>query len=108
MLIPKTYHPNVSLSKLDGDDYLLVQTDTDLAETLENVAFPKLLRKTITGVVIRITNGDYDGVWVTEYGAYYDLSAIYHPLSYYRPVSWTKRNLPAYWLEDNPEYNKEN
>jgi hypothetical protein len=105
MKVPTNYKPSISLRRLDiKPDYILVQTDRDLIDWLDFVGFPKKSRSDISGIVVTIGEGDLIAMWLTEYSAYYDLSAIYHPLAYYRPVSWSKRNLPEYWLETNPDY----
>lgn len=106
-MIPKTYQHNKLLRYLEDEKYSFVQNDTELYEFLDMVGFPKRQRKHITGMVLLIGDGDIVAVWVTERGAYYDLSAIYHPLPYYRPGYWTKRNLPDYWKEENSEYQRE-
>jgi hypothetical protein len=105
-MIPKTYQPYKLLSELQGDDFILVQNDRDLEDTLDMVSFPKKYRKDIAGSIVKICDGDYEAVWVTESGRYYDLSAIYHPLPFYRLTSWTKKRLPEYWLEDCPAYQR--
>jgi hypothetical protein len=105
MKVPTDYKPCISLRRLDTKpDYILIQTDYELSDWLDFVGFPRQWRRNITGIVLTVNDGDLTSMWLSESSAYYDLSATYHPLSYYRPVSWTKRNLPEYWLETNPDY----
>jgi hypothetical protein len=105
-MIPKTYQPYKDCRDLQGDDLELIQNDSDLQALLDNVSFPKKYRQYITGAIVGIEDGDYTQVWLTESGAYYSLSATYHPLSFYRPTSWAKGKLPRYWREDCPAYQR--
>lgn len=107
-MIPKTYQHVLSLHSLDKEDsdYVFVYNDWELKDWLDHIAFPKRYRKDITGAVVVIHDGELLAMWVTEENASYDVRSLYHPLSYYRPVRWVKRHLPAYWLEDNEYYQK--
>jgi len=92
--------------ELDKDDYVLESNSQDVEFWLDFVAFPKRYRKDITAVIVIIGDGDLLAMWLSESGRYYDLSARYRPLPYYRPVRWPKKNLPEYWLESNELYHK--
>jgi hypothetical protein len=106
-MIPKTYKHLKLLKNLpNNEDTVLIQSDTDLREILGSLAFPKKYYKDITSAVVLLGDGDFIAVWLTEDSRWYDNLAYYHPLPYYRPQYWTKRNLPEYWLESNVEYNQ--
>jgi hypothetical protein len=106
-MIPKTYKSIKLLENLpDNDHTVFIQTDYELSDLLESLGMPKKWRKEITGAIVLLGDGDFIAVWLTEWAAYYDNNAYYHPLPYYRPRHWTKRNLPEYWLESNVEYNQ--
>lgn len=95
---------NLSAFENLGDDYVFIQNDSDLASVLESVGLPKGDRKDITGAMVVVGDGDYEAVWLCEDNRYYDLSAIYRPLPFYRPKSWRKSTLPTYWRDDNELY----
>lgn len=71
------------LRQLQDEKYTLVQNDTDLASFVDMVGLNEFADD-ITGMVVEIIDGDLGEVWITEDAAYYDLSAVYHPLSFYR------------------------
>ncbi len=104
--MPKNYKSIITLSKLQGNDYILIQTDYDLKSVLEFIGLPKKYRSHITGAIVLIWEGDYSGVWLSESPRYYSLYSWYHPLPFYRPKHWTKKHLPIYWIENNIEYCK--
>ena len=76
---PKT----VSLRALQGEKYTLIQNDRDIASTLDYIGLPHEFYQDITGAVIWAHDGEYAEVWLTESGAWYDLSSQYHNLAYY-------------------------
>jgi hypothetical protein len=105
---PKTYNHHVRSANLpdpDGAGNIFFDSQ-DITTTLDYVGFPKRARKDITAVYVVSTDGDYDGVWLCEDSAPYDNQAVFRPLPFYRPVSWTQKHLPWYWLEKSPLYNK--
>lgn len=77
------YNHSVTLRSLQNDALFLVQNDSDLSFWLDYVALPDKERKDITGIVVLINDGDLCAMWLTEYSAWYDLGAIYHPLPWY-------------------------
>lgn len=103
-MIPKTYRPNVLLKDLERVSLDFIQTDWDIKFWLEFVGFPKKSRDSITGMVVKISDGDLEAIWLSESNGPFWVDSHYHPLAYYRPKSWVKKNLPEYWLEKNPEY----
>lgn len=72
------------LRQLQEDKYTLIQNDTDLAAVLDYVGIDPEYRDDITGALVEVLDGEYGEVWLTEDAAYYDLSAVYRPLSFYR------------------------
>jgi hypothetical protein len=105
-MIPKDYSPTTTARQLEDPDLILVMNDRELEDLLENIGLPKRDRPNITAAIARISDGDYDSIWISESNRPYDLSSFYHPLSYYRPRSWTKKRLPIYWKEENPDYSR--
>lgn len=73
-----------TLRQLQDDKYTFIQNDSDLAAYIDMVGIPPEYREDITGMVVEMIDGDLGAVWLTESAAYYDLSAVYRPLSYYR------------------------
>lgn len=71
------------LRQLQDEKYTLVQNDVDLASFVDNLGLSEFAED-ITGMVIEVIDGEYGEVWLTESNAYYDLSAAYYPLSFYR------------------------
>ena len=106
MKLPANYVPHTTLYKLQGMEYYFVQTDSEVLEWQDFVGFPRKYRREITGIIVQTYEGDLVAMWLTESSRPYDVSVTYHPLPYYRPSWWTKKNLPEYWLESNPEYTK--
>jgi hypothetical protein len=102
----KNYKHLTTLRQLDDIDFTLVTDSQDLTFWLEFIAMPKKYHKDITGIVAHTYEGDLIAMWLTEDNAPYSDNGHYHPLPFYRPKSWIKRNLPSYWLEDNEEYLK--
>lgn len=90
----------VTLAQLQDDKYTFIQSDYDLAATLENVGLPSAWTAHITGAVVEITDGEYGQVYLSESSAPYALSAWYHPLPYYMNSDLDRRYLPAYWQEE--------
>lgn len=72
------------LRQLQGEKYTLIQTSQDLDAVLDYVGIDPEYREDITGAVVEVLDGEYGEVWFTESAAYYDLSAMYYPLSFYR------------------------
>lgn len=100
------YNYDFLCSELDQDDYILIQNSQDLNFWLEFVALPVEYWQDITGAIVVIGDGDLIAIWLTESSRYYDLNSTYYSLPYYRPKSWTIKNLPEYWLESNQYYHK--
>jgi len=71
------------LRQLQDEKYTFVQNDSDLASFVDMVGLTEYADD-ITGMVVEIIDGDLGEVWITENAAFYDLSAIYRPLSFYR------------------------
>ena len=72
------------LRQLQDEKYTFIQTDYDLADVLDIVGIDPEYRDEITGAVVEVLDGEYGEVWLTEDAAYYDLSAVYRPMSFYR------------------------
>lgn len=71
------------LRQLQDERYTLIQNDTDLASFVDMLGLSEFADD-ITGMLVEIIDGDLGEVWLTESNAYYDLSASYYPLSFYR------------------------
>jgi len=104
--LPENYVPYTKLDKLQGLEYSFVQSYSEVLHWLEFVGFPKKYREDITGLIVKTGEGDLIAVWLAESNRPFDLSSHYYALPWYRPSWWTKKNLPEYWLESNPEYTK--
>lgn len=92
--------------ELDNPEHILISDYQDIVFWLDFVAFPKKWRHDITAMIVITNDGDLSAMWLSESNRYYDLSADYQPLPFYRPSYWTKKNLPEYWLESNNYYHK--
>lgn len=85
--MPYNYTSNVTLGTLQHAALHLVQNDAELSEWLDYVDFYKDYRKDmrdqITGMVVLIHDGELLAMWITESAAWYNLNALYHPITYY-------------------------
>lgn len=78
----KKYDNNIPLNELDSPEFNLEMDSQDIESILEH--FGSLINSNIIkGVVASLGDGDYKEVYVTESSRPYDLSSVYHPLSYY-------------------------
>lgn len=73
----------VKASSLQAEKYLLVSDSQNVESLLESIGFPTEYREDITAIIAKIGDGDYNELWFSESGRYYDLSADYHNLAYY-------------------------
>lgn len=71
------------LKTLDNIAYTLLTDSQDVQAVLESCGVPKEFRANITGAYVKVGDGDYDDVWLSESNSPWNLSAIYHPLSFY-------------------------
>lgn len=72
----------VPLSELQDDGYTFVQLEADLRQIVEDYAGGI----NITGAVVKIGDGEYEEVWVTESSRPFELSAMYEKLPVNSPV----------------------
>ncbi len=71
------------LNDLQGNEYIFLQNDGDILDVASEFATD--FAEDITGAVVKMGNGEYLEVWLTESSRPFELSAIYHT--------------PAYWQE---------
>lgn len=77
----KEWNNNIPCSKLDSPDFILLTDSQDLKALCDYLSF--LPCENITGALVKINDGDYSEVYITEWSRPYDLTAIYTPLDYY-------------------------
>jgi hypothetical protein len=90
----------VTLAQLQDEKYTFIQSDSDLIAVLEFVGLPPTWAEHISGAVVKILDGEYGQVYLSESSAPYALAAWYHPLPYYMDTHRGKQYLPAYWQEE--------
>ncbi len=71
------------LNDLQGNEYTFLQNDGDILDIASE--FVTEFAEDITGAVVKVGDGEYLEVWLTESSRPFELSAIYHT--------------PAYWQE---------
>lgn len=84
LIIERSFRPQGRpLRALQGEEYELIQQDQNLVATLEYI--PKERQQallifegeTITGAIVKITEGEYKEIWLTTEPAYYALTSFY-------------------------------
>ncbi len=70
------------LNDLQGNEYIFLQNDGDILDVASEFATD--FAEDITGAVVKMGNGEYLEVWLTESSRPYELQAIYHTPAYWQ------------------------
>ncbi len=70
------------LNDLQGNEYIFLQNDGDILDVASE--FVTDFAEDITGAVVKMGEGEYTEVWLTESSKPYLLSAIYHTPAYWQ------------------------
>lgn len=80
----------------DNEDYILITNSQDLDATLDHIGMPEEYRQDITAAIIKVDDGEYSEVYLTESARYYDAYAEYNPPSYYFELPKDANGNPIY------------